>query len=480
MIVRSLVALVVSLLAQSSSALQVGKLPQRGTKAAAPKAIAIPLDTAEKLSTVTENKKVSELPPTERWVEELDYDAFTKDVNDLGKQLLKEGSQEDVDHLNKMLAWRDVAAIVGIASMALPPNPLTVLALSTWTFSSWTMVAHHTCHGGYNRVDAGKFNSRGFALGSLQRRLQDWCDWMFPEAWNIEHNRLHHYHLGELKDPDLVQRNVEWLREMKAPVAAKYGVVAFFMLVWKWFYYAPNTFKELQVAAWKREGKELPAEFKVTDAATVLTMVAPKDASQRAANQVIDVPRFFLECLGPYFVTRFVLLPAPLLAVPVVGPVLWGHAMVNMLLAELLTNVHGFLAIVTNHAGNDLYTFDDQVRPKTGSFYVRQIVGSVNFDLGSNLVDFAHGWLNYQIEHHVWPDLSMRQYQTAAPRLKAICEKHGVPYVQENVFARLMKTVDIMVGKTTMREFPTHLEPAADKATKGVSWKSTNGAIDEE
>jgi hypothetical protein len=25
-------------------------------------------------------------------------------------------------------------------------------ALSTWTYASWTMIAHHTCHGRYNRI----------------------------------------------------------------------------------------------------------------------------------------------------------------------------------------------------------------------------------------------------------------------------------------------------------------------------------------
>ena len=31
-----------------------------------------------------------------------------------------------------------------------------------------------------------------------------------------------------------------------------------------------------------------------------------------------------------------------------------------------------------------------------------------------------------------------------------------------------------------MREFPTNLEPEKDKARKGVTWKSTNDAIDDE
>ena len=62
----------------------------------------------------------------------------------------------------------------------------------------------------------------------------------------------------------------------------------------------------------------------------------------------------------------------------------------------------------------------------------------------------------------------MLQYQIGAPKLKLICQKYGVPYVQENVLERLRKTVDIMIGRTTMR----------DKTVK-VVWSSTNGAIDE-
>ena len=32
---------------------------------------------------------------------------------------------------------------------------------------------------------------------------------MLPEAWNVEHNNLHHYRTGEPGDPDLVERNLE-------------------------------------------------------------------------------------------------------------------------------------------------------------------------------------------------------------------------------------------------------------------------------
>jgi fatty acid desaturase len=77
-------------------------------------------------------------------------------------------------------------------------------------------------------------------------------------------------------------------------------------------------------------------------------------------------------------------------------------------------------------------------------------MGSVNFNCGGDIIDTMHGWLNYQIEHHVWPDMTMLQYQRAQPLVKAICQKYRVSYVQQSVWTRVVKTVNIMVGDETM------------------------------
>ena len=80
---------------------------------------------------------------------------------------------------------------------------------------------------------------------------------------------------------------------------------------------------------------------------------------------------------------------------------MYNSAVKNLFYAELMTNAHAFLAIVTNHAGNDMYRFREGCRPYSGSFYLRQVLASVDFWTGSDLNDFMHGYLNYQIEHHL-------------------------------------------------------------------------------
>jgi len=429
-------------------------------------------------------EKAAYTETAEKWYHNLDYDAFGAEVTALGKRLKQDcGEMDNMKHLRKILRWRDAAMVIGVLSMALPPNPLTVVALSTWTYASWTMVAHHTCHGGYNRApNAGKYKSKKFGAGSTFRRLADWGDWMLPEAWNVEHNRLHHYRLGEPADPDLVEQNLQFLRDDPMPMTAKYLYVAMLVPIWKWLYYSPNTFKELKLAQMRSEKQELPEGLQPERALTLKRMVFPENEAEQIMANLITPGEYFRKVFAPFAVTRFFLLPAPLLFIQGgVGPVLFGHAIINLILAELLTNIHSFITIVTNHAGEDLYKFDDSVRPKSGAFYVRQVISSTNYNYGNDALDFCHGWLNYQIEHHVWPDLSMLQYQRGAPLLREICDRHNVPYVQENVWIRTRKTIDVMVGKTSMIQFPTKVEPAKDKAgASGITWKSTHGAIDED
>jgi hypothetical protein len=50
------------------------------------------------------------------------------------------------------------------------------------------MIAHHTCHGGYNRIPglSSRFRSQNFGVGGAISRSRDWLDWMQPEAWNLE------------------------------------------------------------------------------------------------------------------------------------------------------------------------------------------------------------------------------------------------------------------------------------------------------
>jgi len=376
------------------------------------------------------------------WLNDFDLEAFRTDIRDLGKRLESQQGPADMVHLNKIINWSNAFALIGLLTLGLGVNPISIIALSLWTFSRWTMIGHHTCHGGYSGVDeTGRFNRGKFAIGTLNRRVQDWFDWMLPEAWNHEHNVAHHYNLGEEADPDLVERNLDFLRDSKVPKPVKYIAVAGMILSWKWLYYAPNTYKELKIQKMKKEGKTIPDC--ATDACTLTRVLQ--------GHPIVKPWELVNKVMGPYFLIHFFLLPAPF---ALFGSSVYMGAVINLILADLLTNIHSFMMIVPNHAGKDMYKFSTPTPPNSGEFYLRQVLSSANFNLGNDYIDFASGWLNYQIEHHMWPNLSMLSYQKSQKEVEAICEKHGVPYIKENVFLRTKKTIDVMVGDASMRPFP--------------------------
>ncbi len=368
----------------------------------------------------------------------IDLEAFTRELEAIAAEARADMGEADLRHLRRIERIGRVAAVIGVATAWIAPNPLSIVALSFARFVRWTGVAHPVIHKGYEGLDATPHarTSAGFSKG--WRRLVDWFDWIDPAAWQEEHNIQHHYRLNEEADPDLVQRNLSWLRESGMPKWLRRALVPFMAMSWKFVYYAPSTLEALARAE-ARRGRRQPA-----DAAQTLQTRWSKDGTWSFLPSVNR--RLWLRCWGPYFLVSFVLLP--LLFTPL-GAWAVASVFINSLLAEALTNVHSFLSIVPNHAGEDLYRFEGRTRGRA-EFYLRQILGSTNYPCGRDSIDIVYGWLNYQIEHHLWPDLSLLQYRKIQPKVRAVCERHGVPYVQEPMWTRVRKTIDVMVGDASM------------------------------
>ena len=360
--------------------------------------------------------------------------AFSEGLKRIREELGDPG-EADFEHLQKIERWGRTATAIGLATAPLGPNPLSIAALSLGRTTRWTMMAHHVLHKGYDKTPGipERYTSKGFAKG--KRRWLDWFDWIVPEAWQHEHNVLHHYRLGEETDPDLVEHNLDWLRKKPWPRPVKLALIGVLAAMWKSAYYAPNTLMELEYAQARRQGQDGAVTFSDGQVLNPATPLGRK---------------LWTKSWLPYAGWHFGVLPA--LYAPL-GPIAVANVAINSLLAELVTNLHTFTIITTNHAGDDMCRFEGKVSSKA-HWQLRQVLGSVNFRTGGDVNDFLHGWLNYQIEHHVWPDLSMLQYQQVQPAVKALCEAHSVPYAQENVFMRLKKTLAIMTGHASMAHGP--------------------------
>jgi fatty acid desaturase len=353
---------------------------------------------------------------------QVDLDALLADLRSLRRDIEALLGEDDLRHLRRMETIGRVATTLGVATAWIMPNPFSMTALSLGRSTRWLLM-HHIGHRGYDAVPGvpPRYTSKVFARG--RRRFVDWPDWMLPEAWIYEHNVLHHSHTGEARDPDLIERNTEALRSAPLPRAFKYAVMAGLALTWRSSYYAPQTLR-----AWRGRHE-------------------PKDEAGAVPLMPGHLRALFQTCYLPYAGLHFV--GFPLLFLPL-GPLAVASAFVNSIGAEALTNLHTFAVVGPNHTGDDVYRFDDKPRSR-GEAMLRQILGTTNYATGGDVVDYAHLWLNYQIEHHIWPDLPMLRYREVAPKVKAICAKHGIPYAQAGVFSRIKKMLDVAVGKTSMK-----------------------------
>ncbi len=380
----------------------------------------------------------------------IDLAAFAQDIDALRAELTSKLGPEDLAHFEKMVRWGRTATALGYATAWIAPNPISTTLLAIGSSARWTIVMHHVSHRGMDQVPGvpERWTSKRFARGGLRRRVLDWLDWVEPEAWNLEHNVLHHYRTGELADPDLVEVHMEMLRDAKWPEPVKLAIVAFFMMTWRYTYYAPNTFQVL--AATKRKGHARLSPEKVGEAEPIETRMLS------AFDVRTEEGRAFFKSIAPYIAARFV--AGPLAFLPL-GPGAVASVAANTVMAEALSNLHTFCVITPNHAGDDVFRFEDRPVGRA-ELYARQVMGSVDFTGGSDVADFFQGFLNYQIEHHLFPDLPPKKLQEAQPRVEAICKKHGVPYVREPVGKRVKQLVEVMIGRRSMKRATTGADAA--------------------
>jgi len=380
-----------------------------------------------------------------------DAAGFERDIKK-AKDATQPSEDEETRHLAKLELWTMIMALIGLPLMIRGVlSPLSMVLLGYYRYGKFAILAHHNLHGGFGR------ERRGWYAQGFYRRMVDWLDWILPEAWIVEHNKIHHYKLNEDSDPDYVQRNSEIVQVLPGwPL--RYFMVVVNAVVWKWAYYASNTLKLLHKnKPGAPTAKEMDKPFTLSEIVTDLFryMFTDKAKFKWFLNYVTD---FIFRVMGPPLILNFVLIPGCAFALArLTGGDAWyayAMAVLNFMGAELVNNVHSFATIVTNHAGCDLWHFEEPCPAGGAEFILRSTLGSSAYHAGNDFVDYFHGFLNYQCEHHSFPELSPLHYQRLHPQFKKVCAKYGVPYVQEPVWTRVRKTADIVTGWSKHKEMP--------------------------
>ncbi len=131
-------------------------------------------------------------------------------------------------------------------------------------------------------------------------------------------------------------------------------------------------------------------------------------------------------------------------------PLLTGPAALTTLTANITANVVRNLwanaVIFCGHFpdGAEKFTLAEYERETHDEWYLRQMLGSANFH-GGRLMSFMTGHLNYQIEHHLFPDLPSNRYPEIGERVREICQRYDVPYTTGPFLVQYAQTLRTML-----------------------------------
>ncbi|WP_169951183.1 acyl-CoA desaturase [Microbispora sp. H11081] len=328
------------------------------------------------------------MPATSRPVP-FDAEGFGRELDKIRDEVLASLGERDAAYIRRLIAVQRKLELGGrallFASWLPPAWAAGTTALAVAKILENMEIGHNVLHGQWDWMRDPKIHSTTW----------EW-DFASPaDQWKHSHNFVHHTWTNVLgKDRDIGYSAMRISPEQRwHPI---YLAQPFYNALLALFF-------EYGIAIYDLELERIPSGKKdLKEALTQLRAVAGKIRRQVVKDYVAF----------------------PLLAGPAFLPVLLGN-----LTANLARNVWGHTIIFCGHfpEGAEVFTEDRLENETRGEWYVRQLLGSCNID-GGRLFHIMSGNLSHQIEHHLFPDLPSNRYGEIAPRVRALCERFGLPY----------------------------------------------------
>lgn len=129
-----------------------------------------------------------------------------------------------------------------------------------------------------------------------------------------------------------------------------------------------------------------------------------------------------------WYVAIFLVLPMYLLDVS------WWQVLLGFLLMQFISGMILALIFQPAHVIQETEFFVAEDGTVENNWAIHQMKTTANFANGSVLFSWLIGGLNYQIEHHLFPNICHVHYKDIAPIVKETAKEFGVPYYHNKTF----------------------------------------------
>jgi linoleoyl-CoA desaturase len=319
---------------------------------------------------------------------------FAEELDELRRETLAKVGADDVQYIRRVRRFSTAMEIVGRTAIHLSIDPFTFMTGVTalWLHKQLeaTEIGHMVLHGTYDRAEgADDFRSKTF-------------QWDMPideESWRLGHNGRHHGATNVAgRDPDMRFGDLRLTEEHAA--ARRYQRAVLLGLIFPNFGFVMN------------------GHFTGLNDWLLGHDDVMKDRSPEAVRAAWEKS---LRKYVPYYLKNYFFYPG--LAGPFFAKVLLGNV-----LAEVARDVYSAATIICGHVGEEVKSWPAGTQPASrGEAYAMQVEAANDFEVPLP-ISILCGGLDKQIEHHLFPTIPAPRLREIAPRVRAICEKHGVAY----------------------------------------------------
>ena len=372
-------------------------------------------------------------------------EAIGKEFDALHEEVFEDLGDRDARYIRSMIDLHRRLALLGrvllVGSRYKPLWAAGTFTLSLAKILENMEIGHNVMHGQWDWMNDPVINSAAW----------DWDSASTPEAWKHSHNYVHHTFTNIVgKDKDV---GYEIMRiDPKQKWHPLYLLQPFVNVLLMGFFEWGVAVHDLDFDA-IRSG-EKPKQ-QVRDELKAIGV--------KARRQIVKDYIAFPALSGKY----------------------WKRTLAANFTANFVRNVWTNAIIFCGHFPDQAYTFtEEEVKDETqGGWYIRQLLGAVNIE-GGPTFHLMSGNLSYQVEHHLYPDMPSSRYAEIAPRVRAICEKYGLPYntgpflKQWTSVQRTILRLAFPGGKKRPKPGP-HREPVHTNGTpdKPAAKAAVNGAF---
>jgi len=360
-----------------------------------------------------------------------DYEAIHQAFEAIKQKHRDDLGPKDTRHIVAMRRYSRVFEVLGRGLILALPGPLALLGVP-FLFLHRNLetleIGHNVLHGQYDSfAEIPQFHARNFRWKAPVDEL----------GWRQEHNAVHHVHTNVYeKDPDL---NHGFLRtnDQQPHTKLHYLQLPLYLL---WLY--PTmlyNFDSQNLGVMERfRARYFPKGnqgYAVTDEKHAFSETEARRRHRRATWRI-----FFKEYLC-----------FPLLAL-VTGTGFVKVFLAN-LLADLLNSYWTALTIQSTHFTEPLQP-EDALKNK-GRWYISQLDSSVNFK-GNRWQSVLWGHLNYQVEHHLFPDIPSHRYPDMALEVQAVCRQYQLPYKCNSSWGLAIRKVIGVMWRYSFKNTSSH------------------------